>query len=111
MNSLIEYIYFLYFFKKNALVIYTNIFRDNSQDSIKSLEALMGKAKASEMQKKFNITLDSLNEIIVQFPKFLPALDEKAKVLMMIGDWVNKFTEKKKKSFTFTNQIYKIQNI
>lgn len=50
----------------------------------------MGKAKASEMQKKFNITLDSLNEIIVQFPKFLPALDEKAKVLMMIGDWVNK---------------------
>lgn len=48
----------------------------------------MGKAKSSEMQKKFSITLDSLNEVIVQYPKFLPGLDEKAKVLMMIGDWV-----------------------
>ncbi len=68
-------------------MIYTNIFRDG-QGSIKNLEALMGKAKASEVQKKFNITLDSLNEVIVQFPKFLPALIEKAKILMMIGDWV-----------------------
>ena len=65
----------------------------------------MGKAKASEMQKKFNITLDSLNEIIVQFPKFLPALDEKAKVLMMIGDWVNKFTEKRKNHLPFKTYI------
>ena len=30
----------------------------------------MGKAKASELQKKFSITIDTLNEIIVIYPSF-----------------------------------------
>lgn len=47
----------------------------------------MGKAKSGEVQKKFSITLDCLNEILVTFPKYVPALAEKSKVLMMIGDW------------------------
>lgn len=40
----------------------------------------MGKVKASEIQKKFTVTLDTLNEILVMFPKFEPALIEKSRV-------------------------------
>jgi hypothetical protein len=46
----------------------------------KNLEALMGKAKASELMKKFTITLETLNEIIILYPQFTPALSEKARV-------------------------------
>ena len=52
----------------------------NQDSGAKNLEVLMGKAKASELQKKFTITLEALNEIVVMFPKFLPALVEKSKV-------------------------------
>ncbi len=43
----------------------------------------MGKAKASELQKKFSVTIDTLNEIIVVFPDFQPALVEKSKVFLV----------------------------
>ena len=71
---------------KNSLQIFHNLLKD-ATNITKLIDALLGKAKSSEVQKKFSITLDSLNEILVTFPKFLPALSEKAKVLMMIGDW------------------------
>ena len=41
----------------------------------------MGRAKASESQKKFSITIDTLNEIIVIYPKFIPAQIEKSRVI------------------------------
>ena len=47
----------------------------------KNLDALMGRAKASETQKKFSTTIDTLNEIIVIYPKFIPAQIEKARVI------------------------------
>ena len=71
---------------KNSLQIFTNLLKDNTNIT-KTLDGLFGKAKSSEIQKKFSITLDCLNEILVTFPKYAPALAEKAKVLMMIGDW------------------------
>lgn len=71
---------------KNSLTIFTNLLKENSNIT-KTIDAFFGKAKSSEVQKKFSVTLDSLNEILVTFPKFIPALAEKAKVLMMIGDW------------------------
>ena len=31
--------------------------------------------------------MDTLNEIAVEYPDFLPASIEKSKILMIIGDW------------------------
>jgi hypothetical protein len=41
---------------------------------------LIGKAKSAEHMKKFNISLDVINEIIVYYPNYLPALIEKSLV-------------------------------
>lgn len=71
---------------KNSLQIFTNLLKENNNIA-KMIDAFLGKAKSSEVQKKFSVTLDGLNEILVTFPKYLPALIEKSKVLMMIGDW------------------------
>ena len=54
---------------KNSLQIFTNLLKDNTNIT-KMVDSLLGKAKSSEAQKKFSITLDSLNEILVTFPKF-----------------------------------------
>jgi tetratricopeptide repeat protein 21B len=51
------------------------------------LDYLLGLAKASEWAKKFQITLDAINEIIIVFSSFPYGESEKSKVLMMIGDW------------------------
>ena len=40
----------------------------------------MGKVKGSELQKKYTVTLDTINEILVMFPKFEPAIIEKSRV-------------------------------
>jgi hypothetical protein len=69
------------------LNIFTNLL--NQDSGAKSLEVLMGKAKASELQKKFTITLEALNEIVVMFPKFLPALVEKSKVFSVASQTKN----------------------
>jgi hypothetical protein len=53
---------------------------------------MMGRARAAELVKKFTITIDTINEINVLYPEFVPALNEKAKLLMMV-------------TFNFTNKI------
>jgi tetratricopeptide repeat protein 21B len=53
----------------------------------KSLDYLLGLAKISESNKKYQITLDAINEIVVVYPSFPYANTEKSKILMMIGDW------------------------
>ena len=53
----------------------------------RNLDALMGKARASEALKKFPVTVETVNEIIVMHPNFALAQAEKARTLMMITDW------------------------
>ena len=50
-------------------------------------DAVMGKVKFLEQKKKFQEIIEILNELVVMNPKFVPALVEKAKVQMMVGDW------------------------
>jgi hypothetical protein len=38
-----------------------------------NLELMIGKCASSEKLKKFTITIDTINGIIVEFPEFLPA--------------------------------------
>lgn len=53
----------------------------------KDIDALLGKAKYLEMRQQYASALDTLNQVIVLYEWFTPALMEKAKVLMMMGDW------------------------
>ena len=58
--------------------------RSNSK---RDLEAMMGRAKYYEHTGKFAESLESLNQAIVLYQWFHPALSEKAKVLVRMGDW------------------------
>jgi tetratricopeptide repeat protein 21B len=58
--------------------------RSNSK---RDLEAMMGRAKYYENTGKFTESLESLNQAIVLYQWFHPALSEKAKVLVRMGDW------------------------
>eukprot|EP00742_Colponemidia_sp_Colp-10_P005614 GILJ01006001.1.p1 GENE.GILJ01006001.1~~GILJ01006001.1.p1 ORF type:complete len:1335 (+),score=250.67 GILJ01006001.1:335-4006(+) len=53
----------------------------------KDLLCMMGKAKYHELKKAFGQTLDILSQVVVLYSTFVPALVEKAKVQMMMGDW------------------------
>ena len=55
--------------------------------SKRDLEAMMGRAKFYEHTGKFTESLESLNQAIVLYQWFHPALSEKAKVLVRMGDW------------------------
>lgn len=52
-----------------------------------ALQALLGKAKIMELKKQLGPCLDVLTEINVRFGWFVPALVEKTRMLMMLGDW------------------------
>ena len=53
----------------------------------KDLEALMGRARVHQVKEQYNEALDQLNQVIVLYAWFLPALVEKFGVLMAMGDW------------------------
>jgi len=53
----------------------------------KYLDALLGLAKYNELIKNFKANIEIQNDILVKTNNFVPVMIEKAKVLMMIGDW------------------------
>jgi len=67
---------------QNAFDIFSEALEKNP-----TLELYLGKCEASEKLKKFTVTVDTVNNIIVDYKTFLPAQEIKARVLMMIGDW------------------------
>jgi tetratricopeptide repeat protein 21B len=74
--------------QSQALPVFQKI-EEKSGDQVytKHLDSLMGLAKVFELTKSFKNILEILNDILVKNPRFLPAMIEKAKVMMMIGDW------------------------
>ena len=56
-------------------------------EGTKDIDALLGKSKYQEMRKHFGGSLDLINQAIVSFPNFLPALIEKMKVQLALQDW------------------------
>jgi tetratricopeptide repeat protein 21B len=62
---------------------FERVLSSNKQD----LEALLGLAKYNEIQMKYRFALDKINEAIVVHPWFVPALFEKAKLLLLMKDW------------------------
>lgn len=53
----------------------------------KDLEALLGKAVCLERKEQFAPALELLNQVVVGYPWFLPALVEKARLLLALDDW------------------------
>ena len=53
----------------------------------RDLEAMMGRARLLQFKELHKEALDELNQVIVTYAWFLPALVEKFSVLMAMGDW------------------------
>ncbi|KAJ8385445.1 hypothetical protein AAFF_G00188970 [Aldrovandia affinis] len=49
--------------------------------------ALMGKARYYEFRQNYSGALEAMNQVVVSFPGFLPALVEKMKLLLTLQDW------------------------
>jgi tetratricopeptide repeat protein 21B len=68
-------------------VFFDNVIEMLENDNKKSLEALLGKAKVYERQKKYENGIQILSEACVCFPKFKPALIEKGKLHIQNNEW------------------------
>ncbi|ELK28172.1 Tetratricopeptide repeat protein 21B [Myotis davidii] len=49
--------------------------------------ALLGKAQCLEMRQNYLGALETVNQVIVNFPSFLPALEQKMKLQLALQDW------------------------
>ncbi len=48
---------------------------------------MLGRAKAFEKQKKYDVALEILSEVTVSYKSFNPAFIEKSKIYIFNGDW------------------------
>ena len=53
----------------------------------KDVDALLGKAKFLESRRNFSGALENINQAVVSYPGFLPALVEKMKIQLATQNW------------------------
>lgn len=56
-------------------------------DTNRNVEALMGRCKANEILKRFDVSLNTINEVNIVYPEFKAGFLEKSKLLMTVDDW------------------------
>uniref|UniRef100_A0A4W2GQJ0 Tetratricopeptide repeat protein 21B n=1 Tax=Bos indicus x Bos taurus TaxID=30522 RepID=A0A4W2GQJ0_BOBOX len=61
-------------------------FEEGLQDG-NDIFALLGKAQCLEMRQNYSGALETVNEIIMNFPSFLPAFVKKMKLQLALQDW------------------------
>ncbi|OWJ99807.1 TTC21B [Cervus elaphus hippelaphus] len=61
-------------------------FEEGLQDG-NDIFALLGKAQCLEMRQNYSGALETVNQIIMNFPSFLPALVKKMKLQLALQDW------------------------
>ncbi|XP_006201152.2 tetratricopeptide repeat protein 21B [Vicugna pacos] len=61
-------------------------FEEGLQDG-NDIFALLGKARCLEMRQNYSGALETVNQIIMNFPSFLPAFVEKMKLQLALQDW------------------------
>ncbi|XP_045636505.1 tetratricopeptide repeat protein 21B isoform X5 [Ursus americanus] len=61
-------------------------FEEGLQDG-NDIFALLGKAQCLEMRQNYSGALETVNQIIVNFPSFLPAFVKKMKLQLALQDW------------------------
>lgn len=59
----------------------------NRKEGQKDLDALFGKAKYQEMRRNFSGALELINQAVVAYPKLVPAIIEKMKILLALQNW------------------------
>lgn len=52
-----------------------------------TVQAMLGRAKVHEVRRNLGAALSALTEVAVRFTWFMPALVEKARLLLAVGDW------------------------
>lgn len=70
-----------------SLQFFEHVLNEEEGGNHKFLEAMLGRAKFFERQKKYDVTLEILSEISVCYKGFNPALIEKSKIHIFNGDW------------------------
>ncbi|ESO93623.1 hypothetical protein LOTGIDRAFT_189817 [Lottia gigantea] len=58
-----------------------------SLDGSKDIDALFGKSKFMENRRNYSGALEIVNQIVVSFPNFTPALVEKMRLQLALQDW------------------------
>lgn len=53
----------------------------------KNLDGFFGKAKYLEAKHNYSSSLETLNQLVVAFPQFVPTLIEKMKIQMALQTW------------------------
>uniref|UniRef100_A0A6I8N4T4 Tetratricopeptide repeat protein 21B n=1 Tax=Ornithorhynchus anatinus TaxID=9258 RepID=A0A6I8N4T4_ORNAN len=61
-------------------------FEEGMQD-LSDIFAQLGKAQYFEMRQNYSGALETVNQIIVNFPNFLPAFEKKMKLQLALQDW------------------------
>ncbi|KAM4859500.1 tetratricopeptide repeat protein 21B [Thomomys bottae] len=61
-------------------------FEEGLQDG-NDIFALLGKVQCLELRQNFSGALETVNQIIVNFPTFLPAFEKKMKLQLALQDW------------------------
>ncbi|XP_048201260.1 tetratricopeptide repeat protein 21B [Perognathus longimembris pacificus] len=61
-------------------------FEEGLQDG-NDIFALLGKVQCLEMRQNYSGALETVNQIIVNFPTFLPAFEKKMKLQLALQDW------------------------
>uniref|UniRef100_A0A2K6ETT3 Tetratricopeptide repeat domain 21B n=1 Tax=Propithecus coquereli TaxID=379532 RepID=A0A2K6ETT3_PROCO len=69
-------------YTKKALRCFEEILEDGND-----IFALLGKAQCLEMRQNYSGALDTVNQMIVNFPSFLPAFVKKMKLQLALQDW------------------------
>ncbi len=74
-------------YQVKALQFFETVLNEEEGGNHKFLEAMLGRAKVYEKQKKYDIALEILSEVIVSFQSFNSAFIEKSKIHILNGDW------------------------
>lgn len=67
--------------------VFEAVLNEEDGGNHKHLEALLGRAKFYEKNKKFGIAIEILSEVVVMYKNFTPAMIEKAKLHIISADW------------------------
>ncbi|XP_033624164.1 tetratricopeptide repeat protein 21B-like isoform X1 [Asterias rubens] len=62
-------------------------FEDALSGASKNVEALIGKSRYFTLRHNYSGALDLINQAVVSYPGFMPALIEKMRLLMALQDW------------------------
>lgn len=74
-------------YQLKSIQFFENVLNEEEGGNHKYLEAMLGRAKVFEKQKKYDIALEILSEVIVTHQSFNSAFIEKSKIHILNGDW------------------------